>query len=187
MPEPHPFQDHHLSASTSTGAMPSPEQCVTLSMLVPPILITLYADLGDRMHLILSVMVPPPPLLRSGLLADYLPIRDQPIRSLPDCVPGVVVALMRAHPRRALDIPVLPTRSSTPFPSPMFPLLSYLMAHPGVHRQPGGIIPPTVPHRLGTSSKRRRHTDPLAPLRPGYLVTPMISLPFRHRQKLTLP
>jgi hypothetical protein len=184
MPEPHPFQDQHLSASTSTGAMPSPEQCVTLS-IVPPILITLSTDLGDRMHLILSVMVPPPPLLRSGLLADYLPIRDLPIRSLPDCVPEAVVALMRAHPRRALDIPVLPTRSSTPFPSPMFPL--DLMAHPGVHRQREGIIPPTVPHRPGTSSKRRRPTGPLAPLRLGFLVTPMISLPFRHRQKLTLP
>lgn len=138
------------------------------------------------MHLILSVMVPPPPLLRRGLLADYLPIRDPPIRSLPDYVPGAVVALMRAHPRRVLDI-VLPTRSSTPFPSPMFPSPSDLMAHPGAHRQREGIIPPTVPHRLGTSSKRRRPTDPLAPLRPEYLVTSMISLPFRHRQKLTLP
>lgn len=38
MPEPHPFQDHHLSASSSSGAMPSPEQYVTPSMLVPPFL-----------------------------------------------------------------------------------------------------------------------------------------------------
>jgi hypothetical protein len=187
MPEPHPFQDHHLSASTSTGSMASAEQCVTLSMLIPFILNTLYADLGDRMHQILSVMVPPPPLLRSVLLADYLPIRDLQISSLPDCVPGAVVALMRAHPRRAPDIPVLPTRSNTPFPSPMFPLLSDPMAHPGVHRQREGIIPPMVPHRLGASSKRRRPTDPLAPLRLEYLVTPMISPPFRPRQNLTLP
>jgi hypothetical protein len=184
MPEPHPFS--HLSPN-STVAKPSAEQCVTLSITLPHSYHTLYADLGDRMRLTLSAMALPPPLLRSGLPAGCLPTRDLRIRSLRDCAPGPVVALMRAHPPRALVIPGVPTRSSTPYLLPILLLPSDPITSPGIHRQWEGIIPPTVLNPLEAPSKRGRHTDPLALLRPEFLVTPMITLAFRHPQRLTLP
>jgi hypothetical protein len=130
MPEPDPL------TPTSTGAKPYDEQCVTPIFFLT-VVSSLCVDLDLNIQPSLTVMALPHPL-RSGprRLADYLPIRGLRIRSLQDCVPGAVVALMRAHPRRLVDVPVTRIHFSTtcPFPIPL-PPLSDLLVNPGIYRQ----------------------------------------------------
>jgi hypothetical protein len=98
---------------------------------------SLCVDLDLNIQPSLTAMGLPLPL-RSGprCLTDYLPIRGLRVRSPQDCVPGAVVALMRAHLRRLLDIPVTRIHSSTTcqFPILLPPLLD-LLVNPGIYRQ----------------------------------------------------
>ncbi|SRR6266851_2376460 len=174
--------------SSSPPLVPSlaPSSASFLSAIFPHSHRISSVDLGDRMHPTHSVTAPPP-LRRSDNLVDYPPIHDLRMQSL-DCLRGAVVASMRAHPRQAPDTPVVRTRFSTPRPFPILPLLSDSTVNPGIHHRREGIIPPTALHLPGTTSKRRRPIDPLAPLPPEYPVTPTIYLPFRHQQtRLTHP
>ena len=134
---------------------------------------SLCVDLDFNMQPSPTAMALPPPLRRGPHpLVDYRPIRGQRIRSLQDCAPGAVVALMRAHPRHLLHILVMRMRLRTACLSLIPPpLLLDLMANPGIYPQ-RQVIFPTELNLPGACCKRRPPSDLQAPLRLGYLVTP---------------
>jgi hypothetical protein len=131
MPDPDP------APPASTGAKPYAEQCV-ISNILPHSHVNLSVDLDLNIQPSLTTMALPLPL-RSGprrRLTDYLPIRGLRARSPQDCVPGAVAALMHAHLRRLLDIPVkqIPSSTTCQFPILLLPLLD-LTVNPGIYRQ----------------------------------------------------